>query len=100
MMTSLAAAALMLSDYFELSLLVKASLILISGLAVTALARTARASARHLVMATAFAALLALPILIAFAPSMSIDIPVTAPAAATASACPSNCSSTKPCPGQ
>ena len=82
MMTSLSGVALVLSEYFELSLLVKASLILFGGLAVTALARTARASARHLVIATAFAALLALPIVIAFAPAMPIDIPVAAPAMA------------------
>ena len=90
MMTSLSGAALMLSEYFELSLLAKASLILIGGLAVTAFARTARASARHLVIATAFAALLVLPILIAFAPALAIDIPVAAQAAVPAPPAPTH----------
>ena len=84
MIPNLSGAALLLSDYFELSLLAKASLILIGGLAVTALARTARASARHFVIATAFAALVALPILIAFVPAMSIDVPVAPVAVSSA----------------
>ena len=61
---------------FELSLLAKATLILLVGLAVTALARTARASARHLVIATLFVALIALPLLIVFVPAMAIDVPI------------------------
>ena len=65
MMPNLSGAALCCRNSFELSLLAKATLILLAGLAVTALARTARASARHLVIATSFAALVALPLLIA-----------------------------------
>ena len=76
MIPSLSGAALWLSNSFELSLLAKATIILLAGLAVTALARTARASARHLVVATLFAALLALPLLIAFVPAMAIDVPI------------------------
>src|SRR5829696_2953201 len=76
MSTNLSGAALLLSDYFQLSLLAKASLILIGGLAITALARQARAAVRHLVIATAFAGLVALPALIAFVPAMAIDVPV------------------------
>ena len=75
MMANLSGAALWLSGSFELALLAKATLILLAGLSVTALARTARASARHLVMATLFAALVALPLLIAFVPAMAIDVP-------------------------
>jgi len=41
MVPNLSGAALLLSNYFELSLLAKASLILIGGLAVTAFARHA-----------------------------------------------------------
>ena len=76
MIPNLSGAALWLSNSFELSLLAKATLILLAGLAVTALARTARASARHLVIATSFAALVALPLLIAFVPAMAIDVPI------------------------
>ena len=85
-MSDLSGAALLFSSSFELSLLAKATLILIGGLAVAAFARTARASARHLVIAMLFVALLALPLLIAFAP-MAIDVPV---AAASSSVAPAN----------
>jgi beta-lactamase regulating signal transducer with metallopeptidase domain len=78
MMSKLLAAALLLSNSFELSWLAKATLILIAGLAVIAFARTARASARHLVIATLFATLAALPILMAFVPAMAFDVPVVA----------------------
>jgi beta-lactamase regulating signal transducer with metallopeptidase domain len=83
MIPNLSGAALLFSNSFELSLVAKATLIVLGGLAVTAFARTARASARHLVIATSFAALAALPILIAVVPAMPIDVPV---AAATLSA--------------
>lgn len=85
MIPNLSGAALLFSNSFELSLVAKATLIVLGGLAVTAFARTARASARHLVIATSFAALAALPILIAFVPAMPIDVPVAA-ATFTASA--------------
>ena len=87
MTTSMSDFALLLSQSIELSLLVKATLILLAGLVAAQVARTARASARHLVIASAFAALMALPVLLAVAPALSIDVPVTpsAPAAASAS---------------
>jgi beta-lactamase regulating signal transducer with metallopeptidase domain len=97
MVTNLADAIVLVTSYFELSLLAKATLILAGGLLVTRLARTARASARHLVIATLFAALAALPILIAFAPAMPIDVAVApapiapaAPVAATETAAPAS----------
>jgi beta-lactamase regulating signal transducer with metallopeptidase domain/ankyrin repeat protein len=83
MIPNLSGAALLFSNSFELSLVAKATLIVLGGLAAAAFARTARASARHLVLATSFAALAALPILIAVVPAMPIDVPV---AAATPSA--------------
>jgi beta-lactamase regulating signal transducer with metallopeptidase domain len=76
-MTSMSDVALLLSETIELSLLAKATIILVAGLVVTQLARTARASARHLVIAGSFAALIALPIWLAAAPAMTIDVPVT-----------------------
>ena len=85
MMPSASDVALLLSQSMELSLLVKATLIMLAGLVVTHLTRTARASLRHLVIASSFAALIALPVLIAAAPAMTIDVPVTASPAAAAS---------------
>ena len=78
MIPNLSGAALLLSNSFELSLVAKATLMLLAGLAAIAFARSARASARHLVIATLFTALAALPILIAFVPALAIDVPVTA----------------------
>jgi beta-lactamase regulating signal transducer with metallopeptidase domain len=76
MIPNLSGAALWFSNSFELSLLAKATLLVIAGLAATAFARTARASARHLMIATLFAALAALPILIAFVPARPINVAV------------------------
>ena len=91
MTTSLSDLALLLSQSIELSLVVKATLILLAGLVVTQLTRTARASARHLVVASAFAALIALPVLLAAAPAMTIDVPVTpSPPAPTSVTLPSS----------
>jgi beta-lactamase regulating signal transducer with metallopeptidase domain len=79
MIRSLSNAIVLMSGSEELSLLVKATLILATALAVMWFARTARASVRHLVIATAFAALIALPILIASVPSMPIEVPADQP---------------------
>ncbi len=75
-------AVVQLSQSTELLLLVKATLILAVALGVMWLMRTSRASARHLVMATAFAAVMVLPILIATVPAMSIAVPADEPAPA------------------
>jgi beta-lactamase regulating signal transducer with metallopeptidase domain len=84
MTSSLSDFALLLSQSIELSLVAKATLILIAALVVTRLTRTARASARHLVIASSFAALIALPVLLAAAPAVTIDVPVTPSVPATA----------------
>jgi beta-lactamase regulating signal transducer with metallopeptidase domain len=78
MIPSLGDAAVGLSRSLELAVLAKATLILLAALVVLRLARTARASARHLVVASAFASLLALPAVAALAPSVTIDVPVPA----------------------
>jgi beta-lactamase regulating signal transducer with metallopeptidase domain len=80
MMPPFADIALLLSRSLELSLLAKATIILIAGLAATRFSRTARASVRHLVIASSFAALIALPVWLAGAPTMTIDVPVAASA--------------------
>jgi beta-lactamase regulating signal transducer with metallopeptidase domain len=70
-------AALWLSQATELSLLAKATLLLIAALATTRLSRQARASVRHLVIASCFAALIALPVLLTVAPALTVDVPVS-----------------------
>jgi hypothetical protein len=67
MIPNLSGAALWLSNSVELSLVAKATLILLAGLAVTAVARNARASARHLDRDVVHRAR-GLPLLIAFVP--------------------------------
>ncbi len=84
MIRSLSNAVVQMSGSDELSLLVKATLILLAGLTVMWFARTARASVRHLVIATTFAALIALPVLVASVPSMVIEIPADEPPVARA----------------
>src|SRR6185436_7067492 len=77
MIASLAAAALVISQSVELSLLVKATLILLAAFAAVALARTARASIRHLMLSSVFVALIALPLLLISVPRFTIDVAVT-----------------------
>ncbi len=80
MMSSLSDAVLWVSRSIELSILVKATIILAAGLAATRLSRTARASVRHLVIASAFVALIAVPAWLAGAPAMTVDVPIAASA--------------------
>jgi beta-lactamase regulating signal transducer with metallopeptidase domain len=84
MMAALWDGALWLSQTDELSLLAKATLMLVAALAVTRLARHARASVRHLVIASCFAALIALPLLLAAVPAVTIDVPAAFVTAAPA----------------
>ena len=80
MIPSLSNAAVALSQSGELSLLLKATLILVAALVAMRIARRARASARHLVIATTFVALVVLPLLIATVPALTFDVPVAATA--------------------
>jgi beta-lactamase regulating signal transducer with metallopeptidase domain len=80
MSRAVADAALLLSQSPELSLIAKATLILLVGLAAIQFARHARASVRHLVVVACFAGLAALPAFMAAAPSLTFDVPVTATA--------------------
>jgi beta-lactamase regulating signal transducer with metallopeptidase domain len=75
MIGTLGNAVLWISASQELSLLVKATVIILAALLIARLASRARAAARHVVMATAFAALLALPILVAIIPAIAIEVP-------------------------
>ena len=60
----------------ELTVLLKATVILAIGVAAAQLASRARASFRHLLLAVTFAALAALPFIIAAAPPLTIQVPV------------------------
>jgi beta-lactamase regulating signal transducer with metallopeptidase domain len=68
--------ALALSRWTELSLLVKATLLLVTGLAAVAFAGRARASVRHLILAATFAAIAATPLLMLAIPQTTIEIPI------------------------
>ena len=76
-MPSISDLAFAWSQSFVMPWLLKATLILAVGLGITHLARTARASVRHLIIATSIAALIALPLLLMAMPSMTIDVPVS-----------------------
>ena len=88
MMPAFTDVALWLSRTIELSLLAKATLLLAAALTVTRLARHSRASVRHLVIATSFVALIALPVLLAAAPAMTIEVPVSPAFAAVSQTAP------------
>lgn len=75
MLNILAGVLIFLSLSSEVALLAKATVILIATLAVTRAASRARASSRHLIVATSFAALLALPALVASVPAIAIEMP-------------------------
>jgi beta-lactamase regulating signal transducer with metallopeptidase domain len=82
MVTSLTGVALWLSRSMELSLLAKATVILIAALIIVRLARRSRAAVRHLVIATSFVALIALPVLITSIPAIGIEMPAARAAVA------------------
>jgi beta-lactamase regulating signal transducer with metallopeptidase domain len=76
MMPAFTDALLRLAFTAELALLAKATLLLAAALVATRLARHARASVRHLLLASCFVALIVLPSLLAVAPALTIDVPV------------------------
>src|SRR5438067_1796370 len=70
-------AILALSRSPGLAILLKATVLLTLALAVVRMAARARASVRHLVLASTFAALATLPLVIAAGPVLRVDIAVT-----------------------
>src|SRR5262245_7457704 len=68
--------ALALGRWVELSILGKATIMLLLGLVAVRLACRARASVRHLLLATTFATLLALPLIVFIVPGLTIEVPV------------------------
>lgn len=67
--------ALIVSGSVVLTILAKSTVILLLGLTAGALAVRAKASWRHLVFATTFAAVLALPIVVTMAPDFAVEVP-------------------------
>lgn len=86
MTPSLAEAAVFLSRVPAISILLKATLVLVLGLAAARLARRERASVRHVLLAATFATLLALPLLVLVGPAVSIEVPIAAGPVAPAAA--------------
>lgn len=75
MKSTIAELALALSQSIELSIIAKATLLMIVGLAAAGIARHARASVRHLLLAATFAVLFVLPLAIVAGPGLSVEIP-------------------------
>ncbi len=74
-MTPIAQAAVTLSQFADVAMVVKATALIGIGLAAVRLAARSRASVRHLLLSATFAALLALPLAAAY----SLDIPLSVP---------------------
>jgi beta-lactamase regulating signal transducer with metallopeptidase domain/ankyrin repeat protein len=81
---------LMISSSISLTILAKATVILTLGLFAGALAVRAQASLRHLVFATTFAAVLALPLIVATVPDLPVPVPVEASAVSSRETSPSD----------
>jgi beta-lactamase regulating signal transducer with metallopeptidase domain len=75
MMHTIADLAIILGQSPELSLVVKMTIAAALGLAVVRFARAARASVRHLVLTSTFAALFALPVAMLIVPAIAIELP-------------------------
>src|SRR5262245_1850451 len=70
-------AAVALGRPVELSILGKATVILVIGLTIVILSRRARASVRHLLLAATLAAVLALPLIVWAVPEVTIGVPAS-----------------------
>jgi len=67
--------ALALSRWIELSILGKATIIIVLGLTAVRLAGRARASVRHLLLTSTFGMLIALPFIVFTVPALTIQLP-------------------------
>src|SRR5262245_10358083 len=77
MTSTISEAAVAFGRLVELSILGKATILLVIGLTIVRLSRRARASVRHLLLAATLAAVLALPLLIWAAPDVIIGVPAS-----------------------
>src|SRR5262245_1006240 len=77
MTSTISEAAVALGRLVELSILGKATFILVMGLTTVMLSRRARASVRHLLLAATLASVLALPLIVLAAPEVIIGVPAS-----------------------
>src|SRR5882724_11708046 len=77
MMRTFSEAVVAITASAELLVLVKATVAVALGLAAVRIARSTRASVRHLLLISTFAALLALPVAMALVPAVRFEIPTT-----------------------
>src|SRR5215510_5841361 len=77
MISTLSEAAVALDRLVELSILGKATIILVIGLTIVRLSRRARASVRHLLPTATLAAVLALPLIVLIRPEVIIGVPAS-----------------------
>src|SRR5215475_1098567 len=77
MISTISEAAVALGRLVELSILGKATIILVIGLTIVRLFRRARASVRHLLLAATMAAVLALPLIVLIGPEVIIGVPAS-----------------------
>jgi len=77
MMRTFSEAVVAIAASAELLVLVKATVAVALGLAAVRIARSTRASVRHLLLISTFAALLALPVAMALVPAVRFEIPTT-----------------------
>src|SRR5262245_47594390 len=75
--STISEAAVALGRLVELSILSKATIILVIGLTIVLLSRRARASVRHLLLAATLAAVLALPLIVLSGPEVTIGVPAS-----------------------
>jgi beta-lactamase regulating signal transducer with metallopeptidase domain len=75
MITTISEAAVALGRLVELSIIGKATVILVIGLTIVMLSRRARASVRHLLLAATLTAVLALPLIVLAVPEVIIGVP-------------------------
>src|SRR5262245_38780173 len=78
MISTINEAVVTLSNWVELSILGKATVMLVIGLTVVKLAGRARASVRHLLLAATFATVFALPMIMLAAPEIHVGVPAAA----------------------
>lgn len=79
MISKINEAIIFLSSWVELSILTKATIMLILGLTLVGLFKNARASVRHLFLVATFVALLSLPLIVVITPEITVDIPINYP---------------------
>src|SRR5262245_7055060 len=77
MISTLSEAAVALGRLVELSILGKATVILVIGLTIVILSRRARASVRHLLLAATLAAVFVLPLIVLAVPEVTIGVPAS-----------------------